>query len=192
MKRKQSGVRLAQSVRKVSSLRRRQNTLPDAPHHSVNAALAFLDLDGFRLRVPRFRARYLEHPVLEVGRHPAPISIFRKCEAAHEAPVRAFGPMIFFAFFFFLECPFSGNRQDIVLHRKLHVLFLHVRQLGIDEVLLLILYSVHQGRPLGNRQGFLPPIPGRPPSSQHRRQPAFQFIPILERIPSSSADRAPT
>ena len=63
---------LAQSVSKASSSRRRKNTVPDAPHHSVNATLAYLDLDGFRLRLLGFREMYLEHPVLEVGRHLLP------------------------------------------------------------------------------------------------------------------------
>src|SRR5207344_2306596 len=122
---RQPGAPLAQSVRKAPSSPRRKNTFPDAPHHSVSAALAYLDLDGFRLRLLGFREMYLEHPILEVGRHPAPIRIFRKGEAAHEASVSAFDPMIFFPIFFLLECPFSGNRQDLVLHRQSHILFLH-------------------------------------------------------------------
>ena len=65
---------------------------------------------------------------------PAPIRIFRKCEAAHEASIGAFNPMMFFPFFFLLKCPFSENRQDIVLHRKSHVRFPHARQFGLDEV----------------------------------------------------------
>ena len=77
---------------------------------------------------------YLKHPVLEVGRHLSPIRIFRKCEAAHEASVVAFDPMIVFPLFFLLKCPFSGILQDIVSHRKSHILILHVRQPGLDEV----------------------------------------------------------
>ena len=100
---------------------------------------------------------YVEHPVFEVGRHRAPIRILRKGEAAHEAPVRAFNPVILLPFFFLLECPLAGHRQDLVLHREAHILFLHARQLGFDEVFLLILCNVYQGRPLGHRQGFLPP-----------------------------------
>ena len=134
MKRKQPGVRLARSVSKASSSRRRKHTFPNVPHHSVNAALAYLNLDGFRLRLLGFWELCLEHPVLEVGRHPAPIRIFRKCEVAHEASIGAFDPMMFFPFFFLLKCPFSENRQDIVLHRKSHVLFPHARQFGLDEV----------------------------------------------------------
>ena len=124
----------------------------------------------------------MEHPVLELGGHLAPVRILGQGEAANEAPIGAFNPVILLPFFFLLECPLAGHRQDLILHRQAHILFLHVRQLGLNEVFLLILRNVHQGRPLGYRQGFLAPMARCLPSAQQRRQPAFQVLPVIQRI----------
>src|SRR5580765_9001767 len=120
--------RRARSVRKTPSSRRRKNTFPDAPHPQINArTLGHLDLDGFRLRLLGFRETHGEHAVLVVSRHLAPIRILRKREAPHEAPVGTFDPMMLVPGGFLLVFPFAGNRQDIVLHRELDLLLLHVR-----------------------------------------------------------------
>ena len=43
---------------------------------------------------------YVEHPVLELGGHLAPVRILGQGEAADEASVRAFNPVILLPFFF--------------------------------------------------------------------------------------------
>ena len=39
--------------------------------------------------------------------------------------------------------------------RDLHVLFLHFRQLGLDQIFLVVFADVHQRGPFGHRHGFL-------------------------------------
>ena len=115
----------------------RRPVFRDARPPSITAhTLGHRDLDGCRLRFLGFREMHLEHPVCVVRRHPTPICIFGKREAAHEPPVRAFNPMIFSPLFFLFECPFARNRQNRVLYREAHILFLTARQLGLDEVFL--------------------------------------------------------
>ena len=94
----------ARSVRKTPSLHQRKNAFPDAPSDQCNG-LAHLDLDGFRFRLHGFREMHLEHAILEVGGHLAPIRILRKREAALEASVGAFDPVIFSPRFFLITLP---------------------------------------------------------------------------------------
>jgi hypothetical protein len=48
------------------------------PHPSINATLANLDLNGFRLCLHRFREMHPKHPVVKVRGHLTPIRILRK------------------------------------------------------------------------------------------------------------------
>src|ERR1051325_11130120 len=118
----------ARSVRQVPPSSPSKHAFPDAPSPQVNArTLSHLDFDGSRLRLLGFRETHGEHAVLVVSRPLAPIRILRKREAPHEAPVGPFDPMMLVPGGFLLVSSFAGNRQDIVLHRKLDLLLLHIR-----------------------------------------------------------------
>ena len=48
------------------------------PRPSINATLANLDLNGFRLCLHGFRKVHVKHPIFEIGGHLAPVRILRK------------------------------------------------------------------------------------------------------------------
>ena len=96
-----------------------------------------------------------KHAVFELGADLRGAGIIREREAAPKAAVGAFDAVILLAFLLLLELAFAHDGQRALLRRDLHVLFLHFRQLGLDQVFLVVFADVHQRGPFGHRYVFL-------------------------------------
>src|SRR5206468_3605288 len=75
-------------------------------------------------------------------------------ETAGEGTIRALHAQVVLFVYFFLELALTANRQDIVLHTDVQILWIDVRQVGFNHQLVLGFIDVHCGRP-GSEAGFL-------------------------------------
>src|SRR5437867_2065639 len=117
---------------------------------------------------------HLEHAVLELRSHLLPISVLREGEAARKAPVRTLDSVILPVLFLLLKHPLSRNREHIVLNCH-----------------LLILYDVHQRRPLGHSHRFvLGAIFTDRRTTEQGGEPGLQLVQFLEWIPTCNGVHA--
>src|SRR5919197_809784 len=117
-----------------------------------------VDFDLLGLGVLALWHTHGQQTILEFRLYFAGIGIVRQSEAAQEGAVAAFDAVIFPFLLFFFELAFAGDGQNAVLDCDLYVFFFHLRQLGLDEIFLLIFGDVRQRRPVGESD-FFPPIP---------------------------------
>src|SRR6266513_6531289 len=134
---------------------------------------------------------HLEHAVLELRSHLLPISVLREGEAARKAPVRTLDSVILPVLFLLLKHPLSRNREHIVLNCHLHILLLDLGKLGLDEIFFVILYDVHQRRPLGHSHRFvLGAIFTDRRTTEQGGEPGLQLVQFLEWIPTCNGVHA--
>src|SRR5437660_2898626 len=130
---------------------------------------------------------HLEHAVLELRSHLLSIGVFRKGEAARKAPIGALHAVILPAFLLLLKHPLSRDGEHIVLNRHLHVLFLDLGKLGLDEIFIVIFHDVHYWRPLGHRQCLiLRAVFADWRAAKQGGESALQLVQFPERIPTGN------
>src|SRR5437762_14085899 len=130
--------RIAPPTRAPSSLRTR----------AFSEALADLDLYLFGLGFFALWHVNHEHAVLEFSFHSISIGQVGKSETANETAIGAFHSMVFLLCLFLLELAFAGDREDAVLDCHFYVFLFHVRQLGLDDVFLVIFGNVGERLPI--------------------------------------------
>src|SRR5213592_4202279 len=130
---------------------------------------------------------HLEHTVLELRSYLLPISVFRQGEAARKAPIGALHAVILPAFLLLLKHPLSRDGEHIVLNRHLHVLFLDLGKLGLDEIFILVFHDVYHRRPLGHRQCLiLRAVFADRRAAEQGGESVLQFVQFLEWIPTGN------
>src|SRR3989441_1549505 len=130
---------------------------------------------------------HLEHAVLELCSHLLPIGVFRKGEAARKAPIGALHAVILPALLLLLKRPLSRDREHIVLTRPLHIVFLDLGKLGLDEIFIFIFHDVHPRPPPGPRQCLIlrAVFADRRPAEQGGES-VLQLVQFLEWIPTGN------
>src|SRR2546428_43913 len=130
---------------------------------------------------------HLEHAVLELRSHLLPIGVFRKGEAARKAPIGSLHAVILPALLLLLKHPLSRDGEHIVLNRHLHVVFLDLGKLGLDEIFFFISHDSPPRPPPAPRQCLIlrAVFADRRPAEQGGES-ALQFVQFLEWIPTSN------
>jgi hypothetical protein len=57
--------------------------------------------------------------------------------------------MEFFLLFFLFRSALAGNVKNAVFDCYFNVILLHLGQVSLEQILMIILGDVHQGRPIG-------------------------------------------
>src|SRR5438132_2572827 len=115
---------------------------------SVSALLHFY-FDCFWLRHRAFWQVNLQYAVFELSHDLGWIRIFGYGERTLKGAEEAFEPMEFSLLFFLLGSALAGNVKNAVFDCDFNVILLHLGQVSLEQILMIILGDVHQGRPIG-------------------------------------------
>src|SRR5262245_46909900 len=145
---------------------------------------ADLHVDGAGFRLLRLREPDLEEPVLELRPDLRRVGVVGQREGPGERAVRPLDPPALLVLLLLHHGALPGEGEDVVHDIDADVLLLHLRQLRLDEVLLLVLDDVDERRPLRHRQRLLlSEVLRARERAEVARQAAVGRLEIAERIP---------
>src|SRR5215472_3681709 len=128
--------------------RRRTKRRRESKELAESPPSGHFDVDRLGLGGLRLRQVDVEHAVLEIRFHVVAVDMRWQAEAPHKPAIRPFGSVEAFGFLFLLLLAFTFDRQHVPIEFDLHVLFLHIRQVGLDDVLFLRFLNVNRWRPV--------------------------------------------
>ena len=109
------------------------------------------------------------------------VRIVGQSEAANEAAVGSFDPMVALVFLF--EFAFTGNSEHSILDCDLDVAFFYCRQLGFNNVFLIVFGNIGDRRPVGDSEAFTS-VSLTWSASKNARETVLQVLEFLKWFPA--------
>ena len=110
------------------------------------------------------------------------VRIVGQGEAANEAAVGSFNAMVAFVFLF--ELALTGDGEHSVLDRDFDVVFLYSRQLGLNDVFLVVFGDIGNGLPIGQSEAFTSITLTRS-AAKNIRETVLQILEFFKWFPAS-------
>src|SRR5215203_704063 len=102
---------------------------------------------------------HLQHSVLKAGVDLALVGALRQRHAPSERTIAALPDMVVTTILFFVDLVLTGDGEDSVLQRDVHIVLLETRKLGTDHQVGVLGEYVHGRRPLAELSSSLTPPP---------------------------------
>src|SRR5207247_9592000 len=112
-------------------------------------AVLHFDVDRIWLRHEEFWQVNLQYAVMKLSHDLVWIRLFGYGERTLKGDEEAFEPMEFSLLFFLLGSALAGNVKNAVFDCYFNVILLHLGQVSLEQILMINLGDVHQGRPIG-------------------------------------------
>src|SRR5437868_638135 len=144
--------------------------------------LFYFDLNLLRLCALAFRQVNSQDTVLELSLDLLRVRVVGQGEAANEAAIGAFDAMVALVFLF--EFALAGNGEHSVLDCDFDVLFLYGRQLGFNDIFLIVFGNVGDGRPVRDSKAFAS-VPLTRSAAKNVRETILQILEFFKWFPAS-------
>src|SRR5437764_7073289 len=143
--------------------------------------LFYFDLNLLRLCALALRQVNSQDTVLELSLDLLRVRVVGQGEAANEAAVGSFDAVVALVFFF--EFALTGDGENPVLDRDFDVLLFYSRQLGFNDVRLIVFGNVGDGRPVRDSKAFAS-VPLTRSAAKNARETVLQILQFLKWFPA--------